>query len=152
IVVVGLDRAPTLRNYLERQTYAIKPAPADWETELKESRLGDPVVVVPASFEDDLAHGDPPVVQVLYSSANARAQSGVGRVERLWQGLVQEHVTLRLIARGVAPSLLEVLRVDEHDLADNAARAAQLTGMLPYFVLMAMLYGALNAALDTTAG
>jgi sodium transport system permease protein len=28
----------------------------------------------------------------------------------------------------------------------------RLTGMLPFFVLMAVLYGALNAALDTTAG
>jgi sodium transport system permease protein len=56
------------------------------------------------------------------------------------------------MARGVAPALLSVSRVDEHDIADNAARAAQLPGMLPYFVLMAVLYGALNAALDTTAG
>ncbi len=152
IVVAGIEHAPTLRNYLERQTYAIKSAPADWETQLKESRLGDPVVVVPANFEEALAHGDAPVVEVVYSSANARAQSGVGRIERILQGLSQEHAALRLVARGVAPSLLNVLQVDEHDVADNAARAAQLTGMLPYFVLMAMLYGALNAALDTTAG
>jgi sodium transport system permease protein len=152
IVAIGLDRAPTLRNFLQRQTYVVKAAPADWETQLKESRLGDPVVVIPADFEDALAHGDAPVVQLIYSSANARAQSGVGRVERLLQGLAQEHVGLRLVARGVAPTLLNVLQVDEHDVADNAARAAQLTGMLPYFVLMAMLYGALNAALDTTAG
>ena len=152
IVAVGLDRAPTLRNYLERQSYHIETAPADWETRLKESRLGDPVVVVPSDFEDALAHGRAPVVQVLYSSANGRAQSGIARVERVLQGLAQEHVTLRLIARGVSPALLDVMRIDEHDLADNAARAAQLAGMLPYFVLMAMLYGALNAALDTTAG
>ena len=152
IVAIGIERAPTLRNFLERQTYAIKAAPVDWETQLKESRLGDPVVVIPANFEEALAHGDAPVVEVVYSSANARAQSGVGRVERILQGLSQEHAALRLIARGVTPSLLNVLQVDEHDVADNAARAAQLTGMLPYFVLMAMLYGALNAALDTTAG
>jgi sodium transport system permease protein len=152
IVVIGIERAPTLRNFLERQTYAIKAAPADWEAQLKESRLGDPVVLVPANFEDALAHGDAPVLELVYSSANARAQSGVGRVEHVLQGLSQEHAALRLIARGVAPSLLNVLQVDEHDVADNAARAAQLTGMLPYFVLMAMLYGALNAALDTTAG
>jgi hypothetical protein len=38
------------------------------------------------------------------------------------------------------------------DLADPATRAAQLAFMVPFFVLMAVLYGALNAALDTTAG
>jgi len=42
--------------------------------------------------------------------------------------------------------------VEERDLASTQTRATQITGMLPFFVLMAVLYGALNAALDTTAG
>jgi sodium transport system permease protein len=52
----------------------------------------------------------------------------------------------------VAPALLEALQVEERDLADPGHARAQLTAMLPFFVLMAVLYGALNAALDTTAG
>jgi sodium transport system permease protein len=152
LVAVGLDAAPTLRNFLERQTYLVKPAPADWERQLKDSKLGDPVVVIPPEFEDELAHGEPPRIELVYSSANGRAQGGVTRIERLLQGFDQEQASLRLVARGVAPSVMSVSRVDEHDIADNAARAAQLTNMLPYFVLMAVVYGALNAALDTTAG
>jgi sodium transport system permease protein len=42
--------------------------------------------------------------------------------------------------------------LEERDLASTQTRATQITGMLPFFVLMAVLYGALNAALDTTAG
>ena len=152
IVVVGIDHAPTLRNYLSRQTYQVRQAPADWEERLRDNKLGDPVVVIPDGFESDLMHGEAPRVELVFSSSNGRAQSGVGRIERLLQGFVQERVTLRLIARGVAPSLLNVARVDEHDIADNAARAELLTGILPFFVLMAVVYGALNAALDTTAG
>ena len=152
IVTIGLDQAPTLRNYLERQTFVIKTAPADWEAQLKASKLGDPVVVVPANFEDDLAHGQAPRIELVYSSANGRAQAGVGTVERLLQGFGQEQAALRLVARGVAPGVMNVTNVDEHDIADNASRAAQLTGIVPMFVLMAVLYGALNAALDTTAG
>jgi sodium transport system permease protein len=152
IVTVGLDNAPTLRNYLERQTYVIKSAPADWEARLKDSKLGDPVVVIPGNFEDALAHGEPPRIGLVYSSANQRAQSGVGTIAQLLQGFDQEQGALRLIARGVSPSVMSVSRIDEHDIADNASRAAQLTGMLPYFVMMAVVYGALNAALDTTAG
>ena len=60
IVAIGLDAAPTLRNYIERQTFTIKRAPADWEAQLKDSKLGDPVVIVPADFEDALAHGQAP--------------------------------------------------------------------------------------------
>jgi sodium transport system permease protein len=152
IVAIGLEHAPTLRNYLERQTYVVRTPPADWEARLKDNRLGDPVVVIPTTFETELAHGEAPRIELVFSSSNGRAQSGVGRIERLLQGFQQERATLRLIARGVAPSLLDVARVDEHDVADSAARAAQLTGMLPFFVLMAVVYGSLNAALDTTAG
>ena len=152
IVTIGLDAAPTLRNYLERQTFIVKTAPADWESQLKDSKLGDPVVIVPANFEDDLAHGQAPRIQLVYSSANGRAQSGVGTIERLLHGFGQEQASLRLIARGVAPGVMNVSSVDEHDIADNASRAAELTSMVPMFVMMAVLYGALNAALDTTAG
>ena len=152
VVVIGLDNAPALRNYIERQTFVVKKAPADWEAQLKASKLGDPVVIVPAGFEDDLAHGRPPRIELVYSSANGRAQSGVGATAQLLQGFDQEQASLRLMARGVAPSALNVTRIDEHDIADNAARAAQMTHIVPLFVLMSVLYGALNAALDTTAG
>jgi len=108
IVTVGLDNAPTLRNYLERQTYVIKSAPADWEARLKDSKLGDPVVVIPGDFEDALAHGEPPRIGLVYSSANQRAQSGVGTIVQLLQGFDQEQGALRLIARGVSPSVMSV--------------------------------------------
>jgi len=73
-------------------------------------------------------------------------------VARLLQGFSQEQASLRLVMRGVAPGILQPVLVDEHDLADPRARAAQFTRLLPFFVLMAVLYGALHAALDTTAG
>jgi sodium transport system permease protein len=152
LTAVGLDTAPTLRNYLLRQTYTLKAAPSDYEQQLKDSRLADPVLVVPRDFEEGLASGEAPVLEIVSSSANQRAQSGVGRLGRLLDGFNQEQGTLRLAVRGVAPAAVQSVQIDERDLANPASRAAQLTAMLPFFVLMAVLYGALNAALDTTAG
>src|ERR1700740_191990 len=40
IVAIGMDSAPSLRNFLARQTYIVKTAPADWEVQLRESKLG----------------------------------------------------------------------------------------------------------------
>jgi sodium transport system permease protein len=152
VVVLGIEQAPTLRNYLERQTYTIKPAPPGHEQLLRDSKLGDPVVVVPATFEAELARGEVPVVEVLGSTGNQRAQSGLGRTVRLLEGFNREQAMLRLAVRGVSPAALEAMQVEERDLADPASRAAQLATMLPFFVIMAVMYGALNAALDTTAG
>ncbi len=152
IVVEGIERAPTLRNYLERQTYTIKPAPADYEQQLKDSRLGDPVVVMPPDFEQGLIDGRAPLIAVVTSAGNQRAQTAAGPTLQLLRGFNREQAVLRLAVRGVAPSSLEAVRIEERDLADPATRAAQLGTMVPYFVLMAVLYGALNAALDSTAG
>jgi sodium transport system permease protein len=152
IVVHGLEHGPTLVNFLQRQTYTLKAAPADWEKQLQDSKLGDPVLVIPADFETRLAEGRAPVVEVVGSSANQRAGTGMRRLTSLLQAYNQEQATLRLAVRGISPAALEAMQVEERDLANPSARAAQFATMVPYFVLMAVLYGALNAALDTTAG
>ena len=152
IVAAGIEHAPTLRNYLERQTYRIRPAPQEFERLLQDKRLGEPVLVIPDGFEADLARGESPRVDLVLSSANPRAQAGASRLARLLQGFAQEQAMLRLAWRGVAPASLQAIEVDERDLASPAARAAQWATLVPFFMLMAVLYGALHAALDTTAG
>lgn len=151
-VVVGIEHAPTLRNYLERQTWRIEAAPADYEARLATQKLGEPVLVIGKDFETELAAAQAPLLEIVSSSANQRAAQSVGRLARLVRGFSNEQAMLRLALRGVAPATLDVVDLQERDLANPQARAAQLTGMLPFFVLMAVLYGALNAALDTTAG
>jgi sodium transport system permease protein len=152
VVVLGIEHAPTLRNFLERQTYTISAAPSEYEKQLVSQQLGDPVLVISKDFEAELARGEPPLVEIVSSSSNQRAGQSVNRLARLLRGFTSEQSTLRLAWRGVAPATLEVIDVQERDLANPQSRAAQLTGMLPFFIMMAVLYGALNAALDTTAG
>jgi sodium transport system permease protein len=152
LVVAGLGHAPTLVNFLHRQAFTLKPAPADYERQLQDRRLSDAVLVLRPDFETELARGEPPAVEVVYSSAHQRADSDAARVQRALQGFAQEQAVLRVALRGVAPALLQPLKVQERDLANPQTRAARFTGMIPFFVLMAVLYGALNAALDSTAG
>ena len=152
LIVSGIEHAPTLHNYLLRQTYRVTPAPPQFEQRVQSKQLGEAVLVVGADFEAELAQGQTPRVDVVLSSANPRAMAGASRLTRLLQGFAQEQAMLRLAWRGVAPSALQAIEVDEHDLASPAARAAQWATLVPFFMLMAVGYGALHAALDTTAG
>lgn len=152
VVVANIEHAPTLRNFLERQTYVVKTAPADYESRLKRSKLPDPVIVVPDDFEPALRRGDAPVLEIVSDSGNKQAEAGAGRVQSLLAGFSRERATLNMAMRGLSPDLLEPVRSESRDLASAQTRATQVTGMLPFFVLIAVLYGALNAALDTTAG
>ena len=152
LIVSGIEHAPTLHNYLLRQTYRVTPAPPQFEQRVQSKQLGEAVLVVGADFEAELAQGQTPRVDVVLNSANPRAMAGASRLTRLLQGFAQEQAMLRLAWRGVAPSALQAIEVDEHDLASPAARAAQWATLVPFFMLMAVVYGALHAALDTTAG
>ena len=152
VLVIGIENAPSLKNWFERQTYTVKAAPADFEAQLRSAKLADPVVVVPAGFEAALQRGESPIVELVSDSANQRSLAGAGPIARLLSGFSRERATLSLALRGVSLELLEPMQVEDRDLASTQTRATQITGMLPYFVMMAVLYGALNAALDTTAG
>jgi sodium transport system permease protein len=152
VVLDGIEHAPTLVNYLQRQGFAVKPAPEGFEAKLRRSELGDPVLVVPQDFEAALRRAEVPVLVLVSDSANKRSEAGSGRLQRLVAGFNRERATLALALRGVSGELLEPVRLGEKDLANPQTRGTQITGMLPFFVLMAVLYGALNAALDTTSG
>jgi sodium transport system permease protein len=152
VVVQGLAHAPSLQNFFERQSYRVTNAPADFEARLRKATLIDAVIVVPDDFESALLHGEAPVVEIVSDSGNARAEASASRAARLLQAFSHERSTLSLALRGVSPDVLEPLQIESRDLASSQTRATQITGMLPFFVLMAVLTGALNAALDTTAG
>jgi len=152
VQIAGLEYAPTLVNFLERQSYRVTAAPPDHEARLRSGRSTEPVLVVAPDFEARLARGEAPVVEIVSDSARSRTEAGARRLEQLLGAFGRERSTLALALRGVSRDVLEVVRAEPRDLASVQTRAAQFTGMLPFFVLMAVLYGALNAALDTTAG
>ena len=79
LMVAGLEHAPTLENYLLRQTYTLKPAPADYEQKLRATQLLEPVLVIGQDFEKQLLEGEQPTVEVVSDSANQRAQAGAAQ-------------------------------------------------------------------------
>lgn len=152
VMVAGGERAPGLLNHFARQGYKLLVAPPHFEDLLRTSKLAHSVVVVPQDYAPLLENGEQPTIEVVSDSSNRSAQTSARPTRRLVEAYSREQGTLALAVRGVSPQLATPLLVEDVDLANTAARGAQLTGMLPFFVMMAVLYGALNAALDTTAG
>jgi sodium transport system permease protein len=152
ILVWGIEAAPSLRDYLERKAFTPVAAPADHEDQLRAGSLSGPVVVVPRGFEAALQAGETPVVEVVGDSTGKQAEGAAEQVDELLSGFSRERAVQGLALRGVPAQVLEPVRLKHRDLASPRARAAQLASIVPFFVLIAVLYGALNAALDTTAG
>ena len=60
VMVAGMDHAPSLINFIERQNYTIKAALADYEQQLRKSQITEPVLVLPKDFEAQIARANPP--------------------------------------------------------------------------------------------
>ena len=74
VVVSGIEHAPTLRNYLERQTYTVRAAPAGYEQQL--GALRTKLTTAEATIRE--LGGDRTELRKQLTAANARAPSTNG--------------------------------------------------------------------------
>jgi sodium transport system permease protein len=150
--VVGADQGPVLTNFFQRQSFEVKAAPNDYQQLIKSGQFNSPVLVIPDGFTQAFVQADEAQVELVYSSTNRGAAAGAGQLRRLLSEFRREQAGYELALSGVAPVQLKVIDLIEKDLSGTQSNAAQFTSVLPMFILMAILYGALNAAVDTTAG
>ncbi|MFZ6721488.1 ABC transporter permease [Undibacterium sp. Ji49W] len=152
VMVIGIEHARGLENFIARQGYKLKTAPPDYEAKSQSKELDQPVLLIPDDFDDKLAAGDKATVEIAYDTSNRPAEFGVRPLRRLLDAYAQETATMGLLMRGVSIELLQRIDVRERHLKKPDERKATVTTMLPMMVLMAIVLGGMYAAIDTTAG
>lgn len=152
IWVAGLAYAPVLQNYIERQGYAIKQAPLDYEVQLHSKTLIDPVLVISKDFQAQLDAGLRPMLTIVLDVANQDSQTGVAPLRYLVQGFGNELAGQNLAMRGVAPDMLSAVELRERHLSTTADAGSQLKGALSLMLMLTMVSAGLYAAIDTSAG
>jgi sodium transport system permease protein len=152
--VIGREHAPNLVAFLESRNINIDDGPADREAAIDAVSSGesDVVIVIPEDFGDKLADMIPATVEVITDQANTQAERQTRRARRALQAYSQQIASMRLSIRGVNPSIMRPLNIDEIDVSTPSGRSAILLGMLSYFFLFALLTGGMNLAIDATAG
>jgi sodium transport system permease protein len=82
-----------------------------------------------------------------------RSGFGAGRLQRFFRDLRERTVLERLAARQLPQSLVEPFRVEEQNVAPpEKVSGTVLGGLIPYFVIVLCLTGAMYPAMDLTAG
>jgi sodium transport system permease protein len=152
VMAVNMKDAPGLENYILRQGYQIKQAPADYEEKSRSKELIKPVLLVPAHFEEDLAQLKRVELEIAYDTSNRQAEMGLNPLRRLLNGYVQERSGLNLMMRGVSAEVLQAIAVKERHISRPDERRVTITGMLPMVLIMAIVMGGMFAAIDSTAG
>ncbi len=149
--MAGSENAPALVNFLQRADVEIEKAPADYAAQVKSGRL-DAVIVVPRDFHERwLAHEDARV-ELVFDDSRTESGPAIRQAERLLDAFNRETAYLRLLARGVSPSLNESLKVDRVNAATPRQKGAMLLFLIPMFAILAPLLGGMTIAIDATAG
>jgi sodium transport system permease protein len=149
--IVGVERAPNLVRFLEAQNVTVPPPPEDARAAVRERRY-DVVVVIPPEFAERFTRGDPAPVQIVADSSDGRAEKHAARARALLAAYGQRLAQLRVLARGLSPTLMTPIPIEELDVATPTARSVLVLGMMTYFILFAVLVGGMYLAADTTAG
>ncbi len=152
--VIGSEHAPNLITFLESNNINIVAGPETREDAIDAVSSGDQdvVVIIPASFGENLASMIPATIEVITDQANTQAERETRRATRALRQYGQEIAVMRLTLRGVSPLVMRPLNIDQVDVSTPSGRSAILLGMLSYFFIFALLTGGMNLAIDATAG
>lgn len=149
--VIGVERAPELIAFLERQQVVIQPAPADYEAKIRAGDL-DVALVIDAGFETDVAAGKVATVRLVYDRSRDRARASIEAAEAALRAYNRLWGTQRLLLRGVAPQVALPMEIEAVDLATPQQSGALILFLVAYYGLFAALMGGMAVALDATAG
>ena len=149
--LAGAEHAPALVNFLQRTDVEIEKVPQDYAARVKAGTL-DAVVVVPADFHERwLAHEDARV-ELVFDDSRTESVPAIRQAEKLLGAFNRETAYLRLMARGVSPSLNESVKIERMNAATPRQRGAVLLFLIPMFAILAPLLGGMTVAIDATAG
>ena len=152
VPVVGAQHAPNLVAFLATHGIESIDPPGDLDAAIARQDI-DVALEIDAGFGEDWQAGRPGSVQVVHDSTRRNAEIPVARVKAALGGYRDQVGMLRLMARGINPSVTNPLSVGTRDLAtEDAKRGVLLSFILPYLLILTSFIGGAYLILDATAG
>lgn len=151
VPVIGAERAPNLVEALKQNGIIVKQAIADPERAVREQEA-DLVLRIPQTYVESWSKGEPAQVELIYDESQRDAQGSVSRLRAILDAYAQRTTTMRVLARGLSPTILRPLVVADRDQSTAQARGGMMFSMLPYFFILGAFVGGMALAIDTTAG
>jgi len=142
IRIDNTDAAPALVQYLANKD--IRQGEAD---NVKAIRL-----VISTDFQQQLQQGRPATVIIDADRADDKLQTAIRRLERELGRYNGDIATLRLMARGIDPQLMQPVDVQVQDQATPDSRGGTFLAFATLSIILTLFYAAMNLAIDTSAG
>ena len=150
--VVGIEQAPNLVKMLAAYGINAKPAPADIEARVR-AQQEDLALAIDKDFAEDWRNGKPAKIDIITDTTRRNADVAVARVSKVLENYGNGVGALRLLIRGINPSIASPLKVGTRDMATPEAKNSQFMAiLLPMILTIFAFIGGAHLAMDTTAG
>jgi len=143
ITITNSTAASELTNYLSNRgiTHGTDP------TSLKKIEL-----VISSDFAEQLNSAKSAEVTLIADRSDDNLRSAISRTQGALRGYSSGIASLRLIARGVSPTVIQPLKVHVQDQATSDSKGGQLLGMVILTIVLSVFISGMNLAIDTSAG
>ncbi len=149
--VVGAEHAPNLVAWLAGQNVDVLPPPKDPDATIRRQDR-DAILSIAADYTEDWGRGMPAKIEIIHDASRQDSQIPVQRLEGLLQRYNDTVGALRLVSRGVSPTVTHPLRIAHRDLSTPEARRGLALSFLPYLLILSGFLGGAYLVIDATAG
>ena len=153
IMILGGQDSPHVTAALRQlKNVRIVPARPDYAEEITDKRIRA-AVEIPEGFEAKLASGESSTVKIYMYEGELKSGFGAGRLQRFFRDWRDQTIREHLQARQLPDSLVRPFEIEQENVAPpEKVGGAVLGGLVPYFVILLCLTGAMYPAMDLTAG
>lgn len=149
--VSGAEHLPAMIDWLEEKGIEVNPATANAYAQVEQKEI-DYALIIPAEAAEEFASGESATVWLVYDATNSKIQGSIGFIKQQlwsWNGRMG---SLRLLARGISPSVANPLLIREMNIASDEKMGFFIMASLPMFLVLLAFIGSVGFSADMTAG
>jgi sodium transport system permease protein len=152
MVLGGEDSPKVLAELHALKDIAIVPGRHDYAQEIS-NKLVRAAVEIPPGFDASVERGEILTVRIDMYQGELRSSFAADRLQRFFRDLRDRVVTERLAARQLPANLIEPFKIEQQNVASpEKVSGTIIGGLVPYFIIVMCLSGAMYPAMDLTAG
>lgn len=144
ITITNPDKAPDLVRFLSNKGIS--------SGEVQDSELKAIELIISPDYAAQMNQGKGAEITIVADNSDEKLQNSIRRLEKQLQSYSTEMGSLRLIARGIDPRVMQPLKVSVHDQATTDSKGGMILGIAIFTMIYSVFISGMNLAIDTSAG
>jgi len=147
ITIKNPDKAPDLVRFLSNKGITQGAADGTDAKDLKAIEL-----IISTDYAAQMNQGKSAEITIVADNSEEKLQNSIRRLEKQLQAYSAEMGSLRLIARGIDPRVVQPLKVNVQDKATTDSKGGMILGIAIFTMIYSVFISGMNLAIDTSAG